>query len=331
MKFNLRRGILCAVLALFLLTGASAALFSSGKKNVAQTSEEMPIPQNQTLNTYKDVALYGQLTAVEKDSEVCSFQLSRKPTKGTMELQEDGSFVYLPKEGKTGNDRFQFTVTDTKGNTSAAAEVSITVQRRKSGVSYRDMAGNPAHAAAQTLAEKGIFVGTKVGEGYYFQPDAPVSRGEFLAMAMTMAGMQTLENVMMTGFYDDESIPVWAKSYVSTALKNGIVLGIDTGEGVIFNSDGNITSMEAATVLNRILQVSDVDLCAVFGEESGVPDWAAQAVANMTSVSVMAADDFSEFELRQTVSRAEAAQMLAAAMEVLDSQKQKKSFLDWLL
>ena len=40
-------------------------------------------------------------------------------------------------------------------------------------------------------------------------------------MAMAATGLEPLEDVTLTGFYDDEAIPTWAKGYVSSALKAG--------------------------------------------------------------------------------------------------------------
>lgn len=68
------------------------------------------------------------------------------------------------------------------------------------------------------------------------------------------------EDVQMTGFCDDASIPTWAKGYAVSALNAGVVSGVSTAEGVAFRANDAITLNEAAVVLNRLLRVTDVDL-----------------------------------------------------------------------
>ena len=131
---------------------------------------------------------------------------------------------------------------------------------------------------------------------------------------------------MMTGFCDDTAIPVWAKGYVSAALKSGIVEGSTTAEGPAFRSANAITALEAATVLDRILQVADVEIA----DGAAVPQWAAQAMANMESVQVVTAGSFGADRYDEGITRAEAARMLSAAMEVLEKNRQQQGFLDWL-
>ncbi len=84
--------------------------------------------------------------------------------------------------------------------------MSVTIEKAKSGVTYADTADSTAAVAAQDLAEAGIFTGAKIGDQYYFEPDKPVSRSEFLAMVMETAGDEPTA-VTMTGFCDDAAIP----------------------------------------------------------------------------------------------------------------------------
>ncbi|MFR4756957.1 MAG: hypothetical protein ACLT9P_01610 [Evtepia gabavorous] len=84
-----------------------------------------------------------------------------------------------------------------------------------------------------------------------------MTREEFLAMAMDVVGLETLPEATMTGFADDDSISVWAKPYVASALRAGMVQGSGgDGDGAEFAPDRVITQTEAAVMLNRLLQVS---------------------------------------------------------------------------
>ena len=92
-----------------------------------------------------------------------------------------------------------------------------------------------------------------------------------------------------------------------------MVQGVSTAEGAAFQGEEPITFNQAATVLNRVLAVEDVDLAAWYADREAVPSWAAQAVGNMEAVSVLSAGSFGSAAMEDTVTRADAAQMLSAA------------------
>ena len=106
--------------------------------------------------------------------------------------------------------------------------------------------------------------------------------------------------------------------------------GVKTEDGVVFQSQQGITLAEAATVLNRILKVSDIDPALIYSQQSDLSGWATQAVANMASVSVIStAGGLSQQNLDQAITRAEAAQMLSAAGTLLEGEP--AGLFDWLL
>ena len=312
--------------ALFLMAATpAAALFGREEPAVAVGA---PIPQNQDVETYQGIACQGTLTAVDNEGDAYTFAIVDPPDKGTVTLAGDGgTFVYTPEDGKSGKDSFTFTATDGEGNVSAPATVTIHIRKQKTEVTYSDMAGNAAHAAAIRLAEEGLFVGEQYAGAYFFDPEAPVSRSEFLAMAMDAAGMEVPEQVTLTGFQDDESIAAWAKSYASTAVREGIISGVSTEAGVCFNGDDAITLREAAAVMDRILNVADVELDDLVKAEA---TWSTQAVANMVSVHVVSAGSFGTETESAPVTRAEAAQILTAALQVLEEQEDSGGLLGWL-
>ncbi len=82
-----------------------------------------------------DTAYTGKLTGSDAEMDKLTFTQAVAPTKGTLKLEADGSFSYLPSAEFLGSDKFSFTVSD--GNsTSAAAEVMITVDLLQ--VSFND-------------------------------------------------------------------------------------------------------------------------------------------------------------------------------------------------
>ena len=315
---------LAVMAAVFLLTAAPvSALFA---REEPQGDAGAPAAADLTLETYQGTSCTGVFSAEDEEGGQITYTLAAEPKKGTVAVGEDGmTFVYTPTGSKSGKDSFTFTAADSEGNTSAPATVTVNIAKKKTEVSYCDMAGNKAYPAAICLAENGIYVGRQVGESWFFSPEEEVSRSEFLAMAMETAGMDVSPDVRLTGFADDAAIPTWAKGYASAAVREGVVQGVTTAQGVSFCGEDTITLAEAAAVMDRLLDVADVPV-----EETAGESWAAQAVANMASVSVVSAGSFGPSEMEAGITRAQAAEMLAAAVELIESQEDSGGLFGWL-
>ena len=325
MKHFLKRVPVLVLAAALTLTVGAQALFGWGKEETVP-EEGAPTARDLEIATYRDIPYEAQFLAAGEEGGTMTFAVADQPRKGTVVVEGD-RFTYAPDEGVTGSDSFTYTATDTAGRVSQPATVTVEIQKPRSGVTYADTAGSAAAAAAQDLAEAGIFTGAKIGDQYYFEPDKTVSRGEFLAMVLETTGREVTD-VTMTGFCDDEAIPTWAKAYAAAGVAEGIVRGVSTAEGAAFRGEDPITFNEAATVLNRALDVADVELEVWYADREAVPSWAAQAVGNMEAVSVLSAGSFGSDSLGSAVTRADAAQMLSAAATLLEGDPSGP--LDWL-
>ena len=322
---TMRRIFALTLVVSTLLTANAGALFGR-KKEVRQPQEGAPIAQEISITTYKDIPYQTQFLATDGEGEDMTYAVEDQPRKGTVVI-EGADFTYTPNRGATGADRFTYTATDSSGNVSLPATVTITIEKTRSGVTYADTSDSAAAAAAQHLAECGIFTGAKIGEQYYFEPYKTVSRSEFLAMVLETAEREVTD-VTVTGFCDDEVIPTWAKAYASAGVSDGIIRGTATADGVAFRGGESITFNEAATVLNRVLDLGDVDLTVWYADREAVPSWAAQAVGNMEAVSVLSAGSFGSAEMEEAVTRADAAKMLSAARVLLEGEQ--PGMFDWL-
>ncbi len=310
---------LCLTAAL-IVPAAALTLTNSEAANAA------PIAENLELTTYKGVAITGRFAAVDPEGDPVTFQVADSPARGQITLDENdpAAFWYTPYEGKKGKDSFTYVAVDELGNTSEPATVKITIQKQSTKVTYSDMSGDPGHYAALHLAEEGIYVGRQLGSRYCFDPETPFTREEFLALAMDAAGEAPLENVSLTGFYDDEGISAWAKGYVSAALVSGTVQGSrNSADQAVFSPDAPITCAEAAVIIDRLLGVGDVTAPAFASETAATaPAWAAQSVVNMETVSVLPANA----SLSGTLTRSEGARMLSAMLDVVDSRQTTRWF-----
>ena len=287
--------------------------------STADVENAAPIAEDLSLNTYKGVAIFSRFAAVDPEGDLVTFQVVDSPARGQVGLDETdpAAFTYTPYEGKKGKDSFTYVAIDAKGNTSQPATVKIVIEKQKTTVSYSDLEGDPSHYAALRLAESGVYTGRRVGGLYCFDPDESFTREEFLAMAMTVAGKAPLDNVTLTGFYDDADISAWAKGYVSAALVQGTVNGSrnDVGQ-TVFAPGSAVTQAEAAVIIDRLLATGNVSVATSTFSAETAPAWAYQSVVNMEAVSVLG----SSTDLYKPLTRSEAAVMLSAMLDVLDSR-----------
>lgn len=314
-------------IALLLLTTLPAAALFGREKTAAPTADEgAPIAQSLSIRVYRGIPYTGTLAAVDREGGEVTFAIVDQPAKGTVTLDGE-TFVYTSAKNKIGSDRFTYAAADANGNLSAPAEVRITIERTKCGVTYDDMAESAAYTAAVDLAEHGVFVGAQVGGKRFFEPERRVTRGEFVTMALAAANIPS-EDLGMTGFCDDESIPTWAKGCAVSALQGGLIRGVSTAEGVAFCAESEVTLSEAAAVLNRLLRVTDVDMTDYYGVSADA--WCAQAVANLESVSVLESGSFADGDWQRTLTRGEAAQLLSAAMTLAERKQENTGLLTGL-
>lgn len=326
MRKRIQRGAACVLTAALLLSGSAGALFGFGKSKTETVTEHGPTARELEIRTYRGIPYQGTLEGTDPEGRDLTYAIVDQPKKGTVTI-EGANFTYTPKDNAAGADRFTYAVTNSDGAVSAPAAVTVTIEKTKSGVTYADT--DPATAtSAQYLAEAGIFTGAKIGETWYFEPERTVSRGEFLAMVLE-TGNTEVTAVSMTGFSDDDVIPTWAKSYAAAGVAEGLVKGKTTEAGVVFSCDETITFSEAATVLNRALDMGDVELEVWYADREAVPSWAAQAVGNMEALNVLQTGSFGSDALERPVTRADAAQMLSAAGTLLRGEE-SAGLLGWM-
>ena len=303
----MKQKILAALCALALCAALVPAGFAE-----QDTAGAAPVAENLELTTFRGTSIGGTLSATAPDGSPLTFRITTEPIKGTVTLTDSGTFVYTPADGKRGRDYFGFRAADSSGNESQEATVIISIKKQKPDVTYSDMAGRPEEYAAVMLAEQGLCVGRQVGGQYLFDPDSPMPRDEFLAMCTRLTGTSMLQGVLSTGFGDDEQIPAWAKTYVATAVMNGDIAGCSNGTAIVFDAQRGITAAEAAVMLSNFLGPSPTAAL----ESENIPDWACAAVSSLTSCGVY--PDGSD--CAAPITRAEAAQMLLGAYELLQKR-----------
>jgi len=290
----------------FLTLSALSADAAPHLETVRISGGSVPIAENLSLETYMDVSVSGALSAVDADDTEFLYAMVTGPKKGTVVLQEDGTFLYTPRENRRGRDTFSFTATDIMGNISNVAQVTIRIRKPASAVSYADTAGTPAAYGAQYLAEEGLYTGHHFGDTWLFSPERTITQGEFLVLSMALTETPAAEAADVTGYANDSDIPLWLKPYLSAAVVNAVPAGT-WEDAPVFNWDAPITDREAALLLDALMNLTDV-AC------SG--DTAEQAEANLEACRIMT---FAEQE--RILTWGDAAQILASAGVFLENRQ----------
>ena len=230
------------------VTGSKDGVNGTFSFNGWKTKDGTVLTGEQQLTA--DLTLHGVWTFTKKSSGGGGGGGSHKPT------------VTIPDDvptGLNGDDHYAYIVgypdsTVRPQNGITRAEVAtiffrlLTDETRNANStksnSYSDVvAGAWYNHAVSTLSAMGIVKGDSHGK---FNPNAPITRAEFAAIA---ARFDDKANTTAVDFSDIASH--WAKNEISAAANNGWINGYTDGT---FRPNNKITRAEAMTLVNRVLK-----------------------------------------------------------------------------
>ncbi len=278
---------------------------------VRKSAGSMETSAGSLLWTQKDITVYDTLSATDPDGDALTFEITRYPENGLLELTNPstGDYRYTPCDGVTGEDSFSYTVRDEWGNYAAEASVTVEIDRAAADLVFADMDGHWAHNAALVMAaENAMDVETSGGE-IYFRPDEPISREDFLVTVMKTLGAGEIEP-SATVFADEGEMDAASTGYVARAYNLGIVKGSEEGGVRYFRPSETVTRAEAAVMLNAILGLEEPDTVAVFADDHAVPAWARGALYALSEAGIFSGTGAGNLSPNAELSRGAAAQVL---------------------
>ncbi|MBQ8524286.1 MAG: S-layer homology domain-containing protein [Clostridia bacterium] len=167
------------------------------------------------------------------------------------------------------------------------------------------------YASVNYVADKGIMKGTSSTK---FSPKASLTRAMGVTLLYRVAGSPSVSGVTIP--FTDVKSGTWYTDAVKWAYKNGIVTGKSS---TYFDTNGNITRAEFATILNRYsdfmkytLHVYRTDSVIDAGK---VPEWAFMAVWKMYCAEIINGRSDGSFDPNAKITRAEAAAMIERFMK----------------
>lgn len=243
---------------------------------------EAPKANDLQFETYKNIPNDGVLTACDPENAPMTFQLVDKPTRGTVKLKEDGSFVYTPDKNKVGEDAFTFTATDEAGNVSNPGTVRIKILKPTQKLTFADMENSVDCFEALWTCERGLTGGRSIGGTLCYCPQEHISRAEFLVMAMELSNVKPDDSLTVSVFNDTQSLPAWQQGYLAAAMQRGVIRGEVSDAGLCFRPNDPITDLEAAAILQNLYALP-VPAAAT---ETDAPAWAADALNALSAAGI---------------------------------------------
>lgn len=247
---------------------------------------EAPVCRDVKFETYKNIANTGVLSVSDPEGDTLTYQLVKEPKRGTVDIAPDGSFTYTPAQNKVGKDVFTYTATDSAGNVSNVANVTVKIVKPTDKAMYQDLAGDTLAYTAMWLKDRGVYTGKRIAGNLCFEPEGTLTRGEFLVMAMKLLGAEPESARLTSGFADESKTPAWMRPYIVSAFKSGMVSGVTSPDGMVFRPSSNLTRAEAAVMLQNILDLPQSQEAAVFSEDCAVPVWAQASVSALESAGI---------------------------------------------
>lgn len=202
--------------------------------------------------TVSGIPCGGKLSFTEPNGDDYTINVITYPRNGYIKLNSDGSYVYTPEDGFSGGDSMVFTVTDRFGKVSDRATLKINVEENEGAIYFADMQDDMNHLYAHKMCKNNVMVYRCENGNYYFDPDAPVSKLDFLVMLMTVTGHDSdITAVADSAASDDTGLSSGLKGYLSAANEKGLIK-LENGT---FSPKQDITVASAAYMVASALKL----------------------------------------------------------------------------
>lgn len=278
-----------------------------------------PEAHDSAMETYRNVANHGELDITDEDRTTLTVSLIKPPKRGTVVFGENATYTYTPIKNKVGSDSFVYTVRDAKGNVSKPATVTITILKPADKAVYSDLDGDPDAFAAYWLKDRGLFSGERTVGRLCFGADKTVTRSEFLCMVLHLCGKADTVLQANAGFTDTRQMPQWMQTYLTSALRSGVVTGSRTDSGICFRPMDAVTTAEAAVMLQNALHLP-VSQSVSLTNGTILPTWAQPSVLALAEAGI----PLSVTDTQQPLTRRDCAKLLYQIAQLLS----EKSFTE---
>ncbi|MFG0729740.1 retention module-containing protein, partial [Photobacterium damselae] len=160
---------------------------------------DAPVGENVTTETQEETAVTGQLTATDVDGDNLTFKSGSNPENGSVTINADGSWEYVPNPDFNGEDSFTVVVDDGNGGTD-----TITVTVNVTPVNDAPVGEDVSAETQEETAVTGQLTATDVdGDNLTFKPGSDPTNG-----SVTVNPDGSWEYVPNTDFNGEDSFTV---------------------------------------------------------------------------------------------------------------------------
>ncbi|WP_316801641.1 Calx-beta domain-containing protein [Pedobacter frigidisoli] len=123
---NLNEGNETVILTMTAATSNALITASTIPATVNIRDNRAPVVTAPAITTPEDTAANGTITATDPDGNTLTFTVNTPPAHGTVTVNPDGTYTYVPAKDYNGTDSFVVTVSDGKGGTTPVT-INVTV------------------------------------------------------------------------------------------------------------------------------------------------------------------------------------------------------------
>lgn len=169
-----------------------------------------------------------------------------------------------------------------------------------------------AREAVEALAEKGVVSGKSENE---FAPNDPVTREEFLAMAMRAFGLMVDSAACE---FSDVPENAWYYKAVASAYKRGITSGVSES---VFGAGAKITRQDMCTIACKAADAAGINIgnesALNFADNDMIAEYAKESVGRMSGSGIVKGMDETRFEPLENATRAAAARIIYELLKLI--------------
>ncbi len=306
-------------------TGGQITFFGGGGGGNWVTAGEQEATSQTVQINYQDSTAVTQLSQLTAHATLQDYDNTHTDSKGQPDCVPcHGPLAYQPSvniylDRKFGSFMFQDptaprpvpSVKEELYVGSIVAHVQAVAQgtgQSAQGASFSDVKpGYWAQQAIDLLAARGVLAGFPDGT---FGPDGPVTRAQFAKMLAMTVGLRFGGT---TSPFADVPPGQWYAPYVSAAAAAGIVQGTSARS---FYPDAPVTREQMAVIVSRALRLG-AGSPPPFTDASVIDPWARAGVGSVVAAGYLKGFPDGSFQPLATTTRAQAAEVLSAALQRL--------------
>ena len=222
---------------------------SSTTTDNATDVNNAPTSADLSLDTNEDTPVTGSITATDLDGDSLSYALGSNPANGSVTLNADGTFTYIPAKDFNGSDSFSVTISDGKGGTTTST-VTIGVAPQNDAPTSADLSLN----TNEDTPVNGSITATDLdGDSLSYALGANPAHG-----SVTLNADGTFTYIPAKDFNDSDSFSVTVSDGKGGTTTSTVTIGVAPQNDAPTSTDLSLNTNEDTPVTGSII-ATDLD------------------------------------------------------------------------